>query len=89
MTSFLPAIDDEQRKLFHAVFNEWFAEATETDYDLLEAAREHVAPGHICSMLTLVRICFAQDLKLELPETLVQRLQARNWPQAESVSKSA
>lgn len=90
MTSHLPPLDNEQRELFHAIFNEWFAGASETDYAMLEAARERVAPGQICSMVSLVRGCFARpDLMAELPESLVQLFRARNWPQADAASKAA
>ena len=89
MTNQLPAIDDAQRKLFHAIFNEWFATATESDYAMLEAAREHVAPGQICSMVRLVRSCLADpNLTTELPASLVQLFRERNWPRGAVVSKA-
>ena len=85
----LPPLDDEQRKLFHAIFNQWFADASEADYAQLDVARERYAPGQVCSMVSLVRGCFARpDLQADLPQSLVQRLREGNWLRPTSVSKS-
>lgn len=86
----LPPLDDEQRKLFHAIFSEWFAGASEADYIQLDVARERYAPGQVCSMITLVRGCFAQpQLRSELPQTLTRLLRERNWPRPTVAAKSA
>ena len=89
MTRQSTALSDAQRELLNDALSEWFAQATETDYETLEAAHERVAAGQVCSIVNLVQRCYAQGLTAELPETLVRRLQERNWPQAGSASKSA
>lgn len=89
-TENLPALTDEQRKLFHSIFNEWLVNASEQDYAELEAARERHAPGQVCSMIRLVRGCLAdQELIAVLPATLLERLRARNWLRPSVVAKSA
>ena len=73
----------------HSVFNEWFADATESDYAQLETARERIFPGQVCSIVTLVRRCLDQpDLQAELPESLVQLLTARCSQQLSAASKA-
>jgi hypothetical protein len=71
--------NDEQRRLFHVAFNHWISTADEADFDRLEALRARVAPGEVCSMVRLVRSCFAQpDLLADLPAALVQRLREQS-----------
>lgn len=70
---------EEQRKLFHVAFNNWLSTADEADFDRLEALRTQIAPGEVCSMVRLVRSCFAQpDLLAGLPAALVQRLREQS-----------
>lgn len=83
-------VSDEQRKLFHAAFNDWMSHATEVEFEQLEQARDLVAPGEVSSMLTLVRRCLSQqDLVEKLPASLLQQLRERNWLRPSVVSKSA
>ncbi|PZP98313.1 MAG: hypothetical protein DI587_14800 [Variovorax paradoxus] len=71
--------NEEQRKLFHVAFNNWLSTADEADFDRLEALRTQIAPGEVCSMVRLVRSCFAQpDLLAGLPAALVQRLREQS-----------
>ena len=76
--------DAQERMLFHSIFNEWvMAHASEDDWLQLEQAREHFAPNEVCSAVRLVRRCLARrDLARELPQSLRQLLQERNWPPA-------
>ena len=78
------ANDDQERRLFHSIFNEWvMAHASEEDWQQLEQARERFAPNEVCSAVRLVRGCLArQELEQELPQSLRQLLRERNWPQA-------
>ena len=79
------ANDDQERRLFHSIFNEWvMAHASEDDWLQLEQACERFAPNHVvCSTIRLVRDCLArQELAQELPQSLRQLLQERNWPQS-------
>lgn len=72
-------LNDDQRKLFHAALADWLAQANEAEFDAIEALREEVAPGEVCSMLRLVRACFARaDLQSRLPAALVALLRERN-----------
>jgi len=81
---FSVAADAQERMLFHSIFNEWvMAHASEDDWLQLEQACERFAPNHVvCSAVRLVRDCLArQELAQELPQSLRQLLQERNWPQ--------
>ena len=70
------------RKAFHSIFNTWLAQAGEGDYEQLDAARQAFAPNQVCSAVRLIQGCQADpELRQQLPATLVQLLQARNWPQ--------
>ncbi|MCR6481049.1 hypothetical protein NU688_33165 [Variovorax sp. ZS18.2.2] len=72
--------EEAQRKLFHAAFADWLSQASESDCNLLEQARERVAPGQVCSMHSLVLRCSAQpDQATLLPESLTALLRERNW----------
>ena len=74
--------DAQERMLFHSIFNEWLSRASDEDWQQLEQAREHFAPNEVCSAVRLVRRCLArQELVQELPLSLRQLLQERNWPQ--------
>ena len=77
------AKEAQERRLFRSIFNEWVkAHASEEDWQQLEQAREHFAPNEVCSAVRLVRRCLArQELVQELPLSLRQLLQERNWPQ--------
>lgn len=80
-----PAVTPEERKRFHAIFNDWLNEATEADWIELGEARERFAPGEICSVVRLVNGCLArQELAERLPASLRARLQERHWPQADA-----
>ena len=78
------------RLAFHSIFSTWLAQASESDYEQLDAALQAFAPNQVCSAVRLVQGCQADPvLRQQLPKTLVQLLQARNWPQlcaAESVA---
>lgn len=50
---------EEQRFKFHATFNAWMTTCPEEDYLRLMHLREQVAPGQVCSIVTLLRSCFA------------------------------
>ena len=74
--------DAQERMLFHSIFNEWLSRASDEDWQQLEQARERFAPNEVCSAVRLVRRCLArQELVQELPLSLRQLLQERNWPQ--------
>ena len=77
------AKDAQERRLFRSIFNEWvMTQASEEDWQQLEQARERFAPNEVCSAVRLVRDCLArQELAQELPQSLRQLLQERNWPQ--------
>ena len=77
------AKDAQERRLFRSIFNEWvMTQASEEDWQQLEQARERFAPNEVCSAVRLVRGCLArQELAQELPQSLRQLLQERNWPQ--------
>jgi hypothetical protein len=87
----MSAITAEGRKLFHAVYEEWMVcEATEDEMEQLLATHDEVAQGLVCSMLTLVRVCFDEPQALsKLPASLVSMLQRRNWPQIAASAVSA
>lgn len=73
----------EQRMRLHAIFNQWMATCSEEDFQRLMRLREQVAPGQVCSIVKLVRSCFARtDLQDALPASLLQLMQVRNWPRA-------
>ena len=78
------AKDAQERRLFRSIFNEWvMTQASEEDWQQLEQARERFAPNEVCSAVRLVRGCLArQELAQELPQSLRQLLQERNWPQS-------
>lgn len=74
------AKDAQERRLFRSIFNEWvMTQASEEDWQQLEQARERFAPNEVCSAVRLVRGCLARQ---ELPQSLRQLLQERNWPQS-------
>lgn len=71
--------DAEQRKLFHQTMAEWMAMAEEADFERIEVLREQLAPGEVCSMLKLMRLCLARsEFQAQLPEALVALLRARS-----------
>lgn len=84
-------LSDEQRRQLHAAFNEWMQTCSEEDHSkLLVDLREQIAPGQICSIVSLIQACFArQSLLQELPASLVQLLRARNWQPVFSFSTSS
>jgi hypothetical protein len=84
-------ITAEGRALFHAIYEEWMVcEATDGDLEQLLATREEVPRGVPCSMLTLVRACFAEPQTLsKLPASLVTMLCERHWPQIAAFAVSA
>ena len=78
-----PSQDADERKRFHAIFNDWLSQASEEEFAQLNEVRERFAPNQVCSVITLVRGCLTrQDLAADLPESLRQLLLMRNWPQA-------
>jgi hypothetical protein len=86
----LTPLADETRKQFHAIFNDWMVNASDADFGKLETAKTQYAPFQVCSMVTLVRGCLAnQDLRSALPETLVQLLRERNWLRPSSAAIAA
>ncbi|RMX08221.1 hypothetical protein D8I35_03670 [Corticibacter populi] len=91
IVSDLPELSEEQRRLFHMAFNEWMQICTEDDYRKLTVdLREQVAPGQICSVVSLIQACFArQELLADVPASLVQLLQARNWLRPSACGSSA
>lgn len=79
-----------QRMAFHRIFSTWLAQASLEEYQLLEQAREQFAPKEVCSAIRLFQGCQAHpDLRQRLPATLVQLLQARNWPQGDFAPATA
>jgi len=80
---------EEQRFKFHATFNAWMTTCPEEDYLRLMHLREQVAPGQVCSIVTLLRSCFADPaLSAGLPASLVQLMQERNLLQVSSAAPS-
>lgn len=70
------------RMAFHSIFNTWLSQASEGDYEQLDAARRAFAPNQVCSAVRLIQGCQSDpELCQQLPKALVQLLQARNWPQ--------
>lgn len=67
----------ENRMQLHATFNAWISTCSEEEYLHLMSLREQVAPGQVCSIVTLVRSYFARP-SLVLPSSLVQLMQERN-----------
>ncbi|WP_287919541.1 hypothetical protein [Comamonas sp.] len=67
----------DKRMQLHAVFNAWISSCSEEEYLHLMSLREQVAPGQVCSIVTLVRSYFERP-SLPMPESLVQLMQARN-----------
>ena len=77
------AQDEQQRKVFHAAFKDWLCQASDEDYQQLEQARDLFAPNQVCSVFKMARGCMTRtDLAGQLPASLRQLLQERNWPQA-------
>lgn len=72
---------NEQRARVHAAFHRWVSSCSEEDFQQLILLREAIAPGEVCSIVRLVRACYArQDLLDGLPASLVQLLRERNLP---------
>jgi hypothetical protein len=61
----------EKRMQLHATFNAWISTCSEEEYLHLMSLREQVAPGQVCSIVTLVRSYFARP-------SLVLLMQERN-----------
>ena len=73
------SLNDDQRRLFHAALADWLLDAGEADFEAIEALREEIAPGEVCSMLRLIRTCFARpELQARVPAALVALLRERN-----------
>ncbi|MFZ7310980.1 hypothetical protein [Comamonas jiangduensis] len=71
------------RVAFHAVYREWVASANDDEYQRLMVLREQIAPGEVCSAVSLVLHCLEQsELVNRLPSRLYQLLQERGWLQA-------
>ena len=57
----------------------WLAVAGEAVFEAFEALREELAPGEVCSMVRLIRTCFARpELQARVPPALVALLRERN-----------
>jgi hypothetical protein len=70
------------RKVFHQLFQDWACQASNMECDLLDAALEKYQTGEIRSMVTFIRDGMADPIRqLDLPTSLVERLQVLNWPQ--------
>ncbi|KQP14793.1 hypothetical protein [Pseudorhodoferax sp. Leaf267] len=75
----LDNLSDEERRLFHAAIAQWLSAAHEVEFDQVEVLRAEIAPGEVCSMLRLVRTCFAHPhLQSRLPAPLVALLRERS-----------
>lgn len=83
-------LNDEQRLVFHSVFNEWLTIASEADYQALCDAREQFAPNMVCSAIRLVMGCLENPELIQVfPKSLQKLLQDRNWPLVCAGEKSA
>lgn len=78
----------DKRMQLHEVFNAWISSCSVEDCQRLMCLREQVAPGQVCSIVTLVRSCFSSP-GLSLPASLIQLMQARNLLPLSSVGSSA
>lgn len=77
----LPRWTEAQRMDMHAAFTQWLIACDEQEYQRLMDLREKVAPGEVCSIIKLVRSCYARpDLIAGLPTGLVQLMRARCLP---------
>ncbi|WP_404299009.1 hypothetical protein [Alicycliphilus denitrificans] len=77
----LPRWSEAQRMDMHAAFTQWLIVCDEQEYQRLMELRETVAPGDVCSIIKLVRSCYARpDLLAGLPARLVQLMRARCLP---------
>lgn len=80
-TPVLPKWSEAQRMEMHAAFAQWLIACDEQEYQRLMDLREKVAPGDVCSIIKLVRSCYARpDLLAGLPARLVQLMRARCLP---------
>lgn len=81
---------EERRKALHSIFNEWMATCPAEDYQQLMELRERIAPGQVCSIVSLIRSCFARsDWLADVPQSLLQLMRARNWLQPSVASTSS
>ncbi|MBD7959350.1 hypothetical protein [Comamonas avium] len=78
----------DKRLQLHAVFNAWISSCSEEEYLHLMSLREQVAPGQVCSIVTLVRSYFERP-SLSLPASLIQLMQARNLQPVSAGASSA
>jgi hypothetical protein len=90
-TMLLPPITPEGRRVFHAVWLEWMTAVASTDeMDQVLQIHEQVAGNQICSMLSLVRACYAKPQELpQLPQSLRALLQAHRWLQIAACDATA
>ncbi len=85
-SSLFQPLSPEQRALFHATFLDWLSSARNSELEVLEKALAlSPSAGVSRSMLTFIRQSLVSpQMCARLPESLVQLLRDRNWPQAES-----
>ncbi|WP_198970959.1 hypothetical protein [Xylophilus sp. ASV27] len=86
----LPAWTTEQRLCLHDVFDRWVQSCAEQEYEKLMVLRERIAPMEVCSIVRLVRSCYARpDLLADLPAGLTQRLREQRLLPPSSVASAA
>lgn len=77
----LIAWSEDQRMQMHDAYRKFVAMCTEQDYEALMRLREQVAPGQVCSIVTLISSCYQKPELLDgIPSSLVQLLKERNLP---------
>lgn len=75
------AWSQDQRMRMHDAYRKFLMMCTERDYEALMRLREQVAPGRVCSIVTLISSCYQRPELLDgLPSSLVQLLKERNLP---------
>ncbi|MBR5705552.1 MAG: hypothetical protein IKX21_06260 [Deltaproteobacteria bacterium] len=68
--------DIQERRMIHNVWNAWFAQADECEWNQYKELRWAFAPGQPCSVTRLIRACLDNPyLASQLPQSLRERLQ--------------
>ena len=67
--------DMQERRIIHRVWNAWFAQASEHEWNQYKGRRLAFAPGQPCSVTKLIRACQENPyLASQLPQSLRQQL---------------
>ncbi len=82
--------DAFQRRAYHKAFVEWLSNCTTEEAECFDHLQRHKPTDQVIPMMNFMEQCLSDpEQRGRLPKGLVERLQAANWPPAQSVGANA